>query len=82
VLGAAAGPGLQFSGSIRIITSVESRVKPSESSFLLGALVGAGMAALIVTLLLCRSPSSVAALPSAPPKGGERDGGFELFIGS
>jgi hypothetical protein len=77
-------PGLDynFPSSVRIIALSENRVKPSESCFLLGALVGAGMAALIVAILLCRPPSSVAAHPSAPPKGGERDGDFELFIGS
>jgi hypothetical protein len=71
-----------FLRSIRIIALSENRVKPSESCFLLGTLVGAGMAALIVAFLLYRSPSSVAAHPSAPPKGGEREGDFELFIGS
>lgn len=49
--------------------------------YFLSALLGAGTVAFLLTVLLKRR-RIVTPFPYPPPKGGEREGEFELFIGS
>ncbi|MBP2676740.1 MAG: hypothetical protein H6Q84_3580 [Deltaproteobacteria bacterium] len=51
-----------------------------KNELLLIAMLAAGAATFLVAVLKRRQPATV--LPYARPKGGEREGEFELFIGS
>ena len=56
------------------------RNKVKKNELLLIAMLAAGAATFLVAVLKRRQPATV--LPYARPKGGEREGEFELFIGS
>jgi hypothetical protein len=60
------------------MTEIPTNVR--KRRFLLTALLAAGTAALLVALM--RRGQRIAAPSYARPSGGEREGDFELFIGS
>lgn len=61
-------------------TAGENRLRLRTSDWCLAALLAAGAATFLYALF--RRKSGVETLLYARPRGGERDGGFELFIGS
>ncbi|PWB67696.1 MAG: hypothetical protein C3F14_01405 [Deltaproteobacteria bacterium] len=67
-------------GNARVTRAGESTADMKKSGFLLVALL-AGTAAFFFFALL-RSRESIDPVPYARPEGGERQGEFELFIGS
>ncbi len=52
-----------------------------KSRYLLAALLGAGTVTFLLAILL-RRRQIIPHVPFTPPEGGEREGEFELFIGS
>lgn len=52
-----------------------------KSQYFLAALLGAGTVTFLLAVLLGRR-RIVTPFPYPPPEGGEREGEFELFIGS
>jgi hypothetical protein len=55
-------------------------VKSHRNCYVFAALVAAG--ALTFLLAVARQERTAMPLPYSPPEGGEREGEFELFIGS
>ena len=60
---------------------MERRIIVKGGRLLFTALMAAGAAAFLVAVLL-RRQEDYTAIPYARPKGGEREGGHYLFIGS
>ncbi len=52
-----------------------------KSRYFLAALLGAGAVTFLFAILL-RHRQTIPHVPFTPPEGGEREGEFELFIGS
>ncbi len=57
-------------------------VKTPAFNFMLGALLGAAAALFALALMGRNRAIRAVSSPSVPPKGGEREGDFELFVGS
>jgi hypothetical protein len=55
-------------------------VKANRNCFFFAALLAAGT--LTFLLAVAKREKAPMSLPSSPPEGGEREGEFELFIGS
>lgn len=80
----AVGPGAEFAynrqGMETSVADGETGMRRRTANLCLAALLAAGAAAFLFALF--RKKAGLATLLYARPRGGEREGEFELFIGS